>query len=118
MENKYIDAELKNKWYNLLNLGLLSAKLLKKRRSVEIGSSLEAGLVIGLEKTNRYLRGFDNLNEVFVVSLPVSLEDSKEAYIKVEKAKGRNARAAGIIPRKQGKGTKNIRTLVLNVQTQ
>ena len=59
----------------------------EKRSAGEIGSSLEAGLVIGLGENRGFLRGFDNLNEVFIVS-SVSLEDSKEAYIKVEKAKG------------------------------
>ena len=58
----------------------------KKRASGEIGSSLEAGLIIGLGESRGFLKCFDNLNEVFIVSA-VSLEDSKEAYIKVEKAK-------------------------------
>ncbi len=87
-ENKYIDAELENKWYNLLQFRAVVLKAIEEKRSAgEIGSSLEAGLSIGLGENRGFLRGFDNLNEVFIVSA-VSLEDSKEEYIKVEKAKG------------------------------
>ena len=88
LENKYIDAELENKWYNLLQFRAVVLKAIEeKRASGEIGSSLEAGLIIGLGESRGFLKCFDNLNEVFIVSA-VSLEDSKEDYIKVEKAKG------------------------------
>ena len=102
-EFKYIDAELENKWYNLLQFRALVLKAIEEKRSAgEIGSSLEAGLVIGLGENRGFLKGFDNLNEVFIVSA-VSLEDSKDDYIKVEKAKGRKCPRCWNYSRETGK---------------
>ena len=88
---KYIDTELENKWYNLIQFRTKVLKVLEeKRASGEIRSSLEAKVVIGINPDNAFLRDFnDILPEVLIVSA-VSLEEvsAGEPYINVSKAPG------------------------------
>ncbi|HAH21084.1 MAG: isoleucine--tRNA ligase [Omnitrophica WOR_2 bacterium GWF2_43_52] len=88
-KSKYIDDELQNKWYNLLQFRNKVLKAVEEKRvSAEIGSSLEASLAIGITKENSYLKELlYSLPEVFIVSA-VSLEDAQEPFIRVLKAKG------------------------------
>ena len=89
MKNKYIDDELENKWYNLLQLRMKVLKAIEEKRSSgEVGSSLEAAITIGLTQENSFLKDMRTcLLELFIVS-EVSLEDAPEPSIRVSKAKG------------------------------
>jgi isoleucyl-tRNA synthetase len=89
IKNKYIDDELENKWYNLIQFRTKVSKALEeKRASGEIGDSLEAELVIGVAQDNIFLREFQEmLAEVFIVSY-VRLQESAESFIHVSKAGG------------------------------
>ena len=88
---KYIDTELENKWYNLIQFRTKVLKLLEeKRASGEIGSSLEAKVTIGMNSDSAFLRDFKEvLPEVFIVSV-VSLEEisTGEPRIDISKAPG------------------------------
>ena len=87
---KYIDDELENKWYNLTQFRARVLKAIEEKRAAgEIGSSLDAELVIGLTQENSFLRDFDGiLPEILIVSA-VSLEDAAESYVRVSRAKGK-----------------------------
>ena len=88
---KYIDTELENKWYNLIQFRTKVLKLLEEKRAGgEIGSSLEAKVTIGMNSDSAFLRDFkEMLPEVFIVS-EVSLEEisAQEPRIDVSKAPG------------------------------
>ena len=88
---KYIDTELENKWYNLIQFRTKVLKLLEEKRAGgEIGSSLEAKVTIGMNSDSAFLRDFKEvLPEVFIVS-EVSLEEisAQEPRIDVSKAPG------------------------------
>jgi isoleucyl-tRNA synthetase len=90
LENKFIDDELENKWYNLIQFRVKVLKALEeKRASGEIGSSLEAELIIGITEEEGFLGGFEKiLSEVFIVS-GVYLEKAAESYINVLRAQGK-----------------------------
>ena len=89
-KNKFIDDELENKWYNLIQFRVKVLKVLEEKRAGgEIGSSLEAELAIGITRENSFLKDFEkNLSEVFIVS-NVYLEEAQEPYLRVSKAKGK-----------------------------
>lgn len=89
LNSKYIDAQLENKWYNLIQFRAYVLKAIEEKRAkAQIGSSLEAELNIGIDADSRFLKDFrEILAEVFIVS-KVSLEPSNEPYIKVTKAEG------------------------------
>ena len=88
---KYIDTELENKWYNLIQFRTKVLKLLEEKRAGgEIGSSLEAKVTIGMNSDSAFLRDFKEvLPEVFIVSA-VSLEEisAGEPRINIFKAPG------------------------------
>lgn len=89
IKNKYIDEELENKWYNLIQFRSLVSKAIEEKRSQgELGSSQEAKVEIGITGDNEFLKEFkDILLEIFIVS-DVSLEDSQQPSIRASKAKG------------------------------
>ena len=89
-KNKYINDELENKWYNLIQFRAKVSKALEEKRAAgEIGDSLEAELTIGLAADNAFLKEFQEvLAEVFIVSR-ARLEESSESFIRVLKAAGR-----------------------------
>ena len=97
MKNKYIDDELENKWYNLIQFRPVVLKALEeKRASGGIGSSLEAQVDIVLSKDNEFLKDFQLLlPEIFIVSA-VNLREASAVgtsqcavpTIQVSKAKG------------------------------
>ena len=90
LENEFIDDGLENKWYNLIQFRAKVLKALEeKRASGEIGSSLEAELIIGITEEDSFLKGFEKiLSEVFIVS-GVYLEKAAESYINVLRAQGK-----------------------------
>lgn len=90
IKNKYIDDELENKWYNLLKFRTKVLKAIEEKRADGlIGSSLEAGLVIGLAGDNSFLKDFEEiLPAVFIVSAVSFKEGATESYIEVIKAPG------------------------------
>ena len=90
LENKFIDDALENKWYNLIQFRAKVLKALEEKRECgEIGSSLEAELIIGITEEDGFLRDFEKiLPEVFIVS-GVYLEKASESYINVFRAQGK-----------------------------
>ena len=87
---RYIDDELENKWYNLTQFRTRVLKAIEEQRAAgEIGSSLDAELVIGIAGENNFLKDFEEiLPDIFIVSA-VSLEDAAESYVRVSRAKGK-----------------------------
>lgn len=90
LKNKFIDDELENKWYNLIQFRAKVLKALEEKRECgEIGSSLEAELIIGITEEDSFLRDFEKiLSEVFIVS-GVYLEKAAGSYINVLRAQGK-----------------------------
>lgn len=89
IKDKYIDDEMENRWYNLIQFRARVSKALEEKREAQgIGDSLEAELVIGVAEESDFLWYFEkDLAEIFIVSA-VRLEKSPETNISVLKAAG------------------------------
>ncbi|TAN60106.1 isoleucine--tRNA ligase [bacterium] len=89
LKDKYIDDELENRWYNLIQFRARVSKALEEKREAQgIGDSLEAELIIGVAEESDFLWHFEkDLAEIFIVSA-ARLEKSPETNIRVLKASG------------------------------
>jgi len=85
IDESFIDTALETKWERLLKIREEVNKVLEtKRKSKEIGHSLDAFVTIGAdENTLQFLKGFNDLREIFIVSkielLP--FEELSEEYV-------------------------------------
>ena len=88
---KFENNKLNEKWIKLLKIrDICNLSIEEKRASKEIGSSLEAALIIKLNKDdNEVIKGVDLSELCITSSVEIKISDTNEIFVETSKAKGK-----------------------------
>ncbi len=87
---KFENLDLNNKWTQLLKIrDVCNLSIEEKRANKEIGSSLEASLIVQLDKENqKIIEGIDLSELCITSSVEIQASDKNEIIVKTKKAEG------------------------------
>ena len=87
---KFENLELNNKWLKLLKIrDICNLSIEQKRATKEIGSSLEASLILEISKKNSEIINEIDLSELCITSsVEIRKNDTDDIVVKTFKAKG------------------------------